>query len=847
MINNNSKYLSFVRLFGCVLVFSAICLSPREVFSQDRGDRKLFEQDKKKIKKQENKKREAIRNSVDAPLTTQVKLQAPKLSFDKDKNIAAGSGGIVVSYGAVKVEGESGDANLTSKDVKINERMSVTHSGGSIVANEGVFNLESETGNFKDSQFQIEEGGYTVSSARTEKLTEFDYRLKDSVFSTCNCADGYLPWSIDSDSADITDEGYAYTYGTTLYFYNMPFFYSPFFAFPAKKERATGLLVPEFTVKSRDGFRYKQPLFVVLNDATDFTVSPFTETSSRVGSSFEFRKVFSQNNTLRTRWYASDESKRIGSWRGVLAPDGTAPNLSENRSGGFLEHIWISDPENSVPLSYVADIHYVSDDLFLREIDDNDIGLRSSPNLTSSVALSAGLGNYMVGSVAGEYNQDIKYLTKDEDKAVLQRLPELSLSGMRSIRPFGYNPYGLKVVTKGSVTETFFDRDLGITGNRLNVKPGLAVPFHYKNYFYGGLDLDVYETRYNTSFSGDSSLAPPPPPDDIADPDKRRTFIAKYKMSTQLEKVYDVEEDGFLDDITTFSPLDRGTSLRRVKHVLEPMVGYTYIPDIADLEDKPYFDSIDRIRNRSYFSYGLRSSLLGRFQTSASQDQIEDITPTQQDLPTLDYNSPFVSDNYLQFRSGRPGYGQKNVREIMDVSLTQLYDFVEKAEDEDPGRGPFSDYKARFIFTPSSRMLFDFDSDIRSKTGDLSRWSSSIIGQDNRGDLLKLSYSYTDSRFFDANRMPLYLPNTSQLSVSAELSITERLKLGMYGIYDGSDRELIEDSVALRIFGGCNCWHFDIGVSERSNPDNTAVQFRFSLHGLGEIKQNLLSRRDDDV
>lgn len=842
MSKNSFGNITVLLVFLCIYATLFNTVSEAQT-SSSFGRRKLFEEDKKSFQSIKQKKREQLRKSQDVPLKKEVKFRSPQVNIDQEKQKISGKDGVVVSYGGVQVQAKEAEVDLKTKDLIATGGASISQSEGSLAADEIRFNLDTETGSFKKAQFRAEEGGYLFEADELEKLSEFDYRMKQTQCTTCDCADGSKPWSFSVGDLDITQEGYAVVHDLTFRIMDVPVFYSPYFFFPAKTKRASGLLAPDLGFSRLNGFRYRQPIFMVLDDSSDLLAAPYIETATRTGSSLQFRKSFSKQHTLNTRWYFSDESARNGDLRGIVKTDLNDPRFDEQRHGGYYEQYWSSDRDALIPSSFLADIHYVSDDLFPREIVDNQVLPWTSQFATSTVALRSNLGDYLTGSVGAEYNQAIDGDRSVNDEAVLQRLPDLSLAGSRSFRIFGSNPYGLKLVTKGGVDATSFSRDVGVDGTRLNVKPGVAVPFHYQNYFYGAADVTAYETRYNlgnltqpTSLADGTTFMPDSSP-------TRRTFVANYTMATDLERVFDVDPQGTLGEWTTLGRDSAGTELRRVKNIISPNLRYTYIPDISGQDDLPLFDSVDRIRQRSVFVYGINSALFGRFDNLGSSATLEELTPESQDLPELSYNSPF-SDTSGQFKldSGRFVAPGREVRKLLNFSVQQAFDIIEQQDDSDPARGAFSDVGFRLDATPSSSFLVGFDGNVRPQDGSLSSIGFTTMVRSDRGDNVGARYSFVNPLIYSGDTK-LYEPNISQVEANLELVLADRLRFGAYGRYDGTNSSWIEDSLAFRFLSSCDCWFVDLGYFNRSNPDNESFQVRFSLLGMGGLNQNLLRQK----
>ena len=67
---------------------------------------------------------------------------------------------------------------------------------------------------------------------------------------------------------------------------------------------------------------------------------------------------------------------------------------------------------------------------------------------------------------------------------------------VKSLRPFGYNPYGVKLVTQLQYLGDEFYRESGYDGFRSHVAPSVGVPFHLSNFFQGNATYSLLHTDY---------------------------------------------------------------------------------------------------------------------------------------------------------------------------------------------------------------------------------------------------------------------------------------------------------------------------------------------------------------
>lgn len=843
-----------------VVIVSALFLSVRETSAQSsrvNDNRAVFASDTKADKV---KKKATIReaNRPAAKADEEFDFQAPNIELIKDTDEVKGSGGILISQRGVQVQADESTMNVRTKQGVVSGNVIVTSPEAVFSADSAWLDIENEIGNFQNGEFQMEESGYDIRANEVRKLSEFEFDLDDSNMTTCKCLDGSRPWELKSESCSITQEGYAHAYDTSFRFQGLPVLYTPYMVFPVKTKRAPGLLIPQWGMTNRDGFRYRQPIFLPIDDSTDFTITPFVDTKSRVGSAFTVQKVYSSSSNVRGRLYYSNESMRGSNLRGFNVSTYSDPTVDTNRFGGFYRQQWRPDRRAELPIEFIADGHYTSDNLFVKEIEDIDIGPQQSQFLTSTAILRGVAFQRVNAELRTEYNQMI--LTPQELQ--FQRVPELALSTRETFRPFGFNPYGLKLVTSLNSTTTNFVRQDYYDGWRSDLVPRAAVPFHVSNYVRGQLSAELHQTYYSLG----ETLAPPsstpssaPTPDapsstgttpgtiagtsnggaeedTFLEASNTRTLpIFNYGMATGVEKVYQLERDSFLTTLAGLGAENQTTELARLKHTLEPSVQYTYIPGVSQ-GDLPLFDASDRFRQRSLFSYGGTSRIYGKFIRPYERSRnVEELAASGDTLPTFDLSSSLLGFGRGMVLSPTLNMDRQmsNVRELARFDIRQTYDYIEATKDVDPNQDEFSDINLSMILSPSTYFATGIQSNLDAGYGDFSSYDISMAMRDDREDALRLRYTYFEPTSANGNR------TTSQIEGNVEFKLHEQLRLGYYTRYDVDNRRALETRALMRFVNACNCWSIDLGISDRFNPDRTAVMLSFTFAGLGDITQNV--------
>ncbi|NDC37217.1 MAG: LPS-assembly protein LptD, partial [Proteobacteria bacterium] len=720
---------------GLVFTPSRSVAQSQQIQIEAPNSKRIFKSDSRKERK---RKKTVLARAVkpELPAGDDVNIKAPQVEFEKGQNVANASGGILVSASGNRIEADAGKVNLDSKDAEVHGRVVLTAPGAQVSAESGTFNLDSEKGKFRCADLAIDEGAFKVSGANVEKLSEDRFSLNDARLTTCSCSEGDgagscaqksdEPWAIHADTVRITRDGYAHVSGGRLYLGGVPVFYSPYIGFPVKEQRQSGILVPTFGYSSKDGFKAKVPLFIVADESTDFLLAPFTETKTRTGLGFDYRQSFSRYNQLNSRLLYSNESARDGDLRGtnvqgIFAPHPDYQYFDDERLAGYYKQLWRANPDLGVPLAFIADGHYVSDRLVLREMPDQDLGEETQRDVVSTAVVRAAIGEFGEAELSGEFSQPLDDRSQDY---IVQRLPELRLAGQRSFRPFGYNPYGVKLVTKVNYLGDYFYRTEGYDGLRSHLVPSVGVPFHVANYLQGGVDLSYLRTDYSLDDTSVPNIATEQAVlggyETIDSSSSRDIGILRANLGTAVERVFSVDPDSWLTTITALGAANQANRLVRVKHTIEPSVRFTYIPDV-DQEGLPNFDSLGRISQRSVLSYGFRSSLYGRFlPTNRSRTAVPELTPEVTDLPVAsDMSAPLGQDELFDSLGmggaivGRSG----EVRELTRLVVRQAYDFVEADKDRNPNRNAFSDISAKLYLIPTASFALGLETNYNGEEG----------------------------------------------------------------------------------------------------------------------------------
>lgn len=751
--------------------------------------------------------------------STEFELSADTINFSSENETVSAQGNVLFGYPTGTLEADRMRFKNQSSEVFLDGNIKVNDFDYTAEAKEAWLNLETKELKITDGTIYLEDGDFNLKAEQISKSTTDEYSFNEVEMTTCVCPDNddVCPWKINAHSADITYNGYGIASDAVFEVDGVPVLYLPYFAFPAKTERQTGFLPPSIGTGKYSNLKLRLPLFVVLDESADLTFTPLYEASTRAGLDLELRKVFSKNHKLELGGSYISESMRAGKLQGLSTTGIYDPRLKEDRATYSVKHNLETRIEE-LSLQMITDARYANDKLIVREEIDPRLNPYNSRFLTSeSVLRLTGDDKYMAEVVA-EYNEALV----DNQKVTFQKIPSFYLSGSEYFDVLGDNPFGASLVLNTNFSSVNFLRENGYDGNRTEIYEKITIPFNYKNIFKAELSTDLRASYYrllNDSMPQDNYgwLG------DVSGETTRFVPGFTYKLSSVLERVYQVNEDSWLKKIVDLGPQAVSRELVRTKHTLEMFMQYRYVPNINQSKN-PQFDYEDHLSEKSLLTYGIAQSLYGKYEPyNENLYGIEEITPELEDLEQLK-----VSEALSQkFGVQRTAYRKKkgHIRELARLELGQslnVLDNVEQPFDRTISHSDFSDLMANLTFYPNDHFLFRVKSNYSVSDNRFNSYSIEPRFLDNRGDELRLKFHYIDQQI-------------KQLEGGLQVRLLKNTKFGYYTIYDDYTREFLEERLAFRFYSSCGCWTVDVGYSKKYNPRDNALMLNISLLGLGEF------------
>ncbi|CAN7448857.1 LPS assembly protein LptD [Pseudoxanthomonas sp. LjRoot143] len=286
--------------------------------------------------------------------------------------------------------------------------------------------------------------------------------LLHSTYSTCDPED--RRWELRSRRIDInTDDGWGVARGATIRLGKVPVLYVPYLKFPIDDQRHTGLLYPAIGLSGRNGFDWKQPIYLNLAPNYDATLEPriMTERGFQLGA--EFRYLYEKGRgEIQGSWMNKDDLVRDRMSESTYDPDNqNNPDPDDGR--GFLSYVgshrFNRNWQARANLIWLSDARY-----------QEDFGNSLYGQAFSSVTSTAGVygaGEYWTAGLMADHWQLSDYLSS-EGSLPYNRLPRTYLNWNQ--------PLSRWISVGGHVEAVRFQHDEKAGGSRLDIKPTISFP-----------------------------------------------------------------------------------------------------------------------------------------------------------------------------------------------------------------------------------------------------------------------------------------------------------------------------------------------------------------------------------
>ena len=198
-----------------------------------------------------------------------VTLRAETLEFFQREDRLVATGQVVLESGAARMLADRLEVNTETGVGTATGQVRLLTPDDDVRASRLDFNLSAEQGLLYDAVGTVF-GGYQIAGQQIERLGPKAYKVQRGVLTTCT--QDTPDWAFRSREAHIGVGDYVTLKHPSFWIKGIPVFYLPYFIFPIKDQRTTGLLPPRVGYTSNDGATAQTAFYWAMADWVDATV-----------------------------------------------------------------------------------------------------------------------------------------------------------------------------------------------------------------------------------------------------------------------------------------------------------------------------------------------------------------------------------------------------------------------------------------------------------------------------------------------------------------------------------------------------------------------------------------------
>ncbi len=502
-----------------------------------------------------------------------VDIEADELTYERETQTYEAHGRVEVSRGDLSLKADHGRLNMATKDLVAWGNVLLREGEDVVECQRLEVNLDTRSGRIYQARLFLKEQNFHITGQVVEKLAENHYRIREGSLTTCDAT--RPPWKFSTKELEVKDMalgGWGTAKGSIFYLEDIPLLYFPWGAFPVRRERQSGFLLPWGGYSSGEGPRLYNGFYWAFAKNMDATLYFDYMGERGFKEGIEYRYAFSRETKGQVNVNFIDDQE-----------------ANKNRYSVFFQH------DQKLPYDFYlkADVNVVSDNDYLRDFNTEEHYTPTSKIATTDVWSTRLLRSVVFGGKNWDQFSLLSQASVWDDLSVpsndrtLQKLPQVN---------FYAHPQSLfrtPLFFDVASSYTNFWREKGVEGQRGDLFPTLSFPARLFNVLKFESDVGVRGTVYGSqndptgTFNGWRS---------------RELFVADSQMSAEFYRVYDGE---------TFSKLSRLFGVGKWMHTIEPTVAYTYSPRVNQSR-LPAFDDADQIPYTNQITYGITQRLIGR-------------------------------------------------------------------------------------------------------------------------------------------------------------------------------------------------------------------------------------------
>ena len=504
-------------------------------------------------------------------------ISSEHMEYLSQTNMYKATGSVTITFGDATLSADEMTLDNNTNIAVITGNVTYRDTESQIKADRMEINLKTKLGTIYNDYVYYKKNNFHLRSSEINKVGEKSFTLDKATITTCD-ADPPA-WFIAGQDISITQHERIKGWHGSFNINDVPVLYTPYFWAPLNRDRQTGFLFPTYGYSSTKGYYYKQGFYWAIAENQDTTVYADYYGKKGLGEGLDYRYIF-------------DPETDGELWMYHVRDRDPSRSLAEIKS--------YHNQKLSHDVSGYLKLHAVSEPDYYEVMDSTSLGrfgLSSWEPTQFGIASEELLQKYLESDmhVSKQYSNGRLYFLaqgrqslEGTSREVPQSLPEIGfVINTQSIKFLSFD-----VAAKG----VNFWKETGQDGMRFDLYPKLFLS--YGRLFNITQKIGARETVYMLNEPNEY--------------DNRTIYDLDTTLTTKLFRKYD-----------TFI------------HIIEPSLGYTYIPYV-DQEEIPFFDSVDRIPKTNSIVYSITNRISGLEGTN-----LESRFRLSQSYSLLDVDKPF--------------------------------------------------------------------------------------------------------------------------------------------------------------------------------------------------------------
>ncbi|MCJ7618269.1 MAG: LPS-assembly protein LptD, partial [Desulfobacterales bacterium] len=221
-------------------------------------------------------------------------ISADEINYDNKTDHYIAKHNVIITKEDRKLTADFVRFNYNTMEVLAVGHVIMTVGEDVLIGDRMEMDLKAEIGTIHNGTVFLKENHFYIKGNKIKKLGKNSYFVDKASLTSCDGEN--TPWKVTGRNLRVTLEGYGFVDHATLWAKKIPLLYTPFFVFPAKQKRQSGLLPPQIGYSERKWEEYNQPFYWAIDESSDATFYLYHMGRRGDKVAFEYRYVLDNDS-----------------------------------------------------------------------------------------------------------------------------------------------------------------------------------------------------------------------------------------------------------------------------------------------------------------------------------------------------------------------------------------------------------------------------------------------------------------------------------------------------------------------------------------------------------------------